>query len=202
MEKELGSKLTYLRDAAASGRAAAGARRSGRAICSEAEAAVAAIGETRAPGRGRISARRCFDELSKGRAEGARARAQDLIKAEQRTRLQLLTAPGRRHGAAARDPHGRRRGHAGAGPACGRAERQPPRNRGDGAPTATSASSQPGQDAEIKVDTFNFTRYGLLHGDGAQRLAGRRHPRPAGRTAPAIERSGRRTTAASRRARS
>src|SRR5258707_15116422 len=22
----------------------------------------------------------------------------------------------------------------------------------------------PGQDAEIKVDTFNFTRYGLLHG--------------------------------------
>ena len=24
---------------------------------------------------------------------------------------------------------------------------------------------QPGQDAEIKVDTFNFTRYGLLHGE-------------------------------------
>ena len=23
----------------------------------------------------------------------------------------------------------------------------------------------PGQDAEIKVDTFNFTRYGLLHGN-------------------------------------
>jgi hemolysin D len=23
---------------------------------------------------------------------------------------------------------------------------------------------EPGQDAEIKVDTFNFTRYGLLHG--------------------------------------
>jgi len=24
---------------------------------------------------------------------------------------------------------------------------------------------EPGQDAEIKVDTFNFTRYGLLHGE-------------------------------------
>jgi len=38
-----------------------------------------------------------------------------------------------------------------------------------------------GQDAEIKIDTFNFTRYGLLHGQVLRRLAGCRHPRPATR---------------------
>ena len=36
-----------------------------------------------------------------------------------------------------------------------------------------------GQQAEIKIDTFNFTRYGLLHGEVLERLAGRDHPRPA-----------------------
>ena len=59
-----------------------------------------------------------------------------------------------------------------------------------------------GQQAEIKIDTFNFTRYGLLHGEVLKRLAGRHHPRPASRTAPASGGWARRTIAANRRARS
>ena len=37
-----------------------------------------------------------------------------------------------------------------------------------------------GQDAQIKVDTFNFTRYGLLHGRGVERFARRDRPRCSG----------------------
>ena len=36
-----------------------------------------------------------------------------------------------------------------------------------------------GQEAEIKVDTFNFTRYGLLHGSVLERVAGRHRARQA-----------------------
>ena len=36
-----------------------------------------------------------------------------------------------------------------------------------------------GDAAEIKVDTFNFTRYGLLHGKGHQCVAGRHDARQA-----------------------
>ena len=79
-----------------------------------------------------------------GRAEGERARpgadqgrAADQAAAADRA--------GRRHGAAARGPHGRRRGDAGAGRCWCGAERQPARDRGDGVRTATSASSMPGR---------------------------------------------------------
>jgi len=42
---------------------------------------------------------------------------------------------------------------------------------------------QVGQEAEIKVQTFNFTRYGLLRGQVLTSVARRRRPRP-GRNRP------------------
>ena len=128
----------------------------------EAEAAVAAIRETR--GQAVAEYRKSLsDELDKSRAEGERAdagsdqgRAQDHAAA--------IDRPRRRRGAAARDPHGRRRRHAGAGllvvvPSDSRLEIEAMVSNRDIGFVHT------GQQAEIKIDTFNFTRYGLLHGE-------------------------------------
>jgi hemolysin D len=127
----------------------------------ETEAAIAAIRETR--GQAVAEYRHTLsDDLAKAEQK-ANGLAQDLIKAEQRTRLQRLTAPvdGVVQQLAV---------HTVGGvvtpaepllmvvPSDSRLEIEAMvSNRDIGFVHA-------GQDAEIKVDTFNFTRYGLLHG--------------------------------------
>ena len=59
-----------------------------------------------------------------------------------------------------------------------------------------------GQEAEIKVDTFNFTRYGLLHGQVLSVSQDADHPRPAAKTALRLGAGGPERHAASRRTRS
>jgi hemolysin D len=127
----------------------------------EAEAALAAIRETR--GQADAEYRRMlFDDLGKVEPKAA-GLAQDLIKAEQRTKFQALTAPvdGVVQQLAV---------HTVGGvvtpaqpllvlvPVDSHLEIEAMvSNRDVGFVT-------PGQDAEVKIATFNFTRYGLLHG--------------------------------------
>src|SRR5262245_23948716 len=90
MEKELGSKLTYFEtlQLLVEQQEELSVQKS---HLREAEAAVAAIRETR--GQAVAEYRRALsDELAKAEQK-ANGLAQDLIKAEQKTRLQLLTAP-------------------------------------------------------------------------------------------------------------
>ena len=108
-------------------------------------------------------ARGLFDELAKAEQKAA-GLAQDVIKAEQRTSLQKLTAPvdgvvqqlavhtDRRRGDA------RRRRCMVIVPADSHLEIEAMVSNRD------IGFVEVGQEAEIKVDTFNFTRYGLLHG--------------------------------------
>ncbi len=127
----------------------------------EADAAVAAITETRAQTAAEYR-RALFDELGKAEPKAA-GLAQDLIKAEQRTRLQLLTAPvdGIVQQLAV---------HTVGGvvtpaepllvivPVGSHLEIEAMVSNRD------IGFVEAGQEAEIKVATFNFTRYGLLHG--------------------------------------
>ena len=129
MDKDLGSKLTYYEtlQLLVEQQKELTVQKS---HLQEAEAAVAAIRETRRQAEAEYR-HTLSDELAKAEQK-ASGLAQELIKAEQKTRLQQLDGAGGRHGAAARDPHGRRRRHARAGPAGGGAERQPAGNRGHG----------------------------------------------------------------------
>jgi hemolysin D len=161
VEKELGSKLNYFEVLQLLVEQQEEFRVQ-QSHLQETEAAIAAIRETRgqaaAEYRHRIS-----DELAKAEQK-ANGLAQDLIKAEQRTRLQVLSAPvdGVVQQLAV---------HTVGGvvtpaqpllvvvPSDSRLEIEAMvSNRDIGFVHA-------GQDAEIKVDTFNFTRYGLLHGE-------------------------------------
>ena len=127
----------------------------------EAEAAVAAIGETLAQTKAEYR-RTLFSDFATAEQKAA-GLAQDVIKAEQRTKLQLLSAPvdGVVQQLAI---------HTVGGvvtpaqallvlvPADSRLEIEAMvSNRDIGFVHA-------GQQVEIKVETFNFTRYGLLHG--------------------------------------
>jgi hemolysin D len=127
----------------------------------EAEAAVSAIRETR--GQAEAEYRHSLsDELAKSEQK-ATGLMQDLIKAEQRTRLQRLSAPvdGVVQQLAV---------HTVGGvvtpaqplltvvPADSRLEIEAMVSNRD------IGFVHSGQPAEIKIDTFNFTRYGLLHG--------------------------------------
>jgi hemolysin D len=161
MEKELGSKLTYyeilqlLLDQQQELAVQTSRLR-------EAEAGADAIRETRRQAVAEYQ-RALSDDLAKSEQK-AGGLAQDLIKAEQKTRLQLLTAPvdGVVQQLAI---------HTVGGvvtpaqsllivvPSDSRLEIEAMvANRDVGFVRA-------GQEAEIKVDTFNFTRYGLLHGE-------------------------------------
>jgi hemolysin D len=161
MEKELGSKLTYFEtlqqlveqqeDLSVQ-----------KSHLHESEAAVAAIIETRgqtvAEYRHSLS-----DELAKAEQK-ASGLAQDLIKAENRTRLQLLTAPvdGVVQQLAIHTVGGV------VAPAQSLLVIVPSDSRLEIEATVSNRDIgfvHPGQQAEIKVDTFNFTRYGLLHGE-------------------------------------
>jgi hemolysin D len=127
----------------------------------EAEAAVAVLREARV----KVAAeyrRTVFDELAKAEQKAA-GFAQDVVKGQERTRLQLLTAPvdGVVQQLAVHTVGGV------VTPAQSLAVLVPVdshleieamlSNRDIGFVSA-------GQEVEIKVDTFTFTRYGLLHG--------------------------------------
>jgi hemolysin D len=127
MDKELGSKLTYFEtlQLLVEQQEELSVQKS---HLHAAEAAVAAIRETR--GQAEAEYRHALsDDLAKAEQK-ASGLGQDLIKAEQKTKLQLLTAP--EEGVVQRwRLHGRRRCHAGAVGARGRATCHQ-RNRGDG----------------------------------------------------------------------
>ena len=160
MEKELGSKLTYFEtlQLLVEQQEELSVQKS---HLHAAEAAVAAIRETR--GQTVAEYRRTLsDELAKAEHK-ANGLTQDLIKAEQKTRLQQLTAPV--DGVAQQLAI-----HTVGGvvtpaqsllvvvPSASRLEIEAMVSNRD------IGFVQPGQETEIKIDTFNFTRYGLLHG--------------------------------------
>jgi hemolysin D len=160
VEKELGSKLSYFEvfQLLVEQREEFNVQKS---HLKETEAAIAAIRETR--GQAAAEYRHTLsDELAKAEQK-ANGLAQDLIKAEQRTRLQLLTAPV--DGVVQQLSI-----HTVGGvvtpaqsllvvvPSDSRLEIEAMVSNHDIGFVHT------GQEAEIKVDTFNFIRYGLLHG--------------------------------------
>ena len=160
-DKDLGSKLTYLTEY----QDLIGQQQDvlvQKSRLQEAEAAVAALGETRAQTAAEYRRTR-FEELTKAEQKAA-GLAQDVIKAEQRTKLQALTAPV--DGVVQQLAVHTVGGVVGPGqvllavvPLDSHLEIEAMvSNRDIGFVHA-------GQGAEIKVDTFNFTRYGLIHGD-------------------------------------
>src|SRR6476660_424392 len=160
MDKELGSKLTYFEilqllieqqeDLEVQ-----------KSHLQEAEAAAAAIRETR--GQAEAEYRHTLsDELAKAEQK-ANGLTQDLIKAEQKTRLQLLTAPvdGVVQQLAIHTVGGV------VTPAQSLLMIVPSDSRLEIEAMVSNRDVgfvHAGQEAEIKIDTFNFTRYGLLHG--------------------------------------
>jgi hemolysin D len=127
----------------------------------ETEAAIAAIRETR--GQAAAEYRHTIsDDLAKAEQK-ANGLAQDLIKAEQKTRLQLLTAPvdGVVQQLAVHTVGGV------VTPAQSLLVVVPSDSRLEIEAMVSNSDIgfvHAGQQVEIKVDTFNFTRYGLLHG--------------------------------------
>jgi hemolysin D len=128
----------------------------------EAEAAVAALRETR--GQAMAEYRHTLsDELAKAEQK-AGGLSQDLIKAEQKMRLQQLTAPvdGVVQQLAIHTVGGvvtPAQALLAVVPSDSRLEIEAMVSNRD------IGFVHPGQEAEIKIDTFNFTRYGLLHGE-------------------------------------
>ncbi len=160
VDKELGSKLTYFEilQALVEQQEDIGVQKS---HFQEAEAAAAAIRETR--GQAEAEYRHALsDDLAKAeqRASGL---AQDLIKAEQKTKLQLLTAPvdGVVQQLAIHTVGGV------VTPAQALLVVVPSDSRLEIEAMVSNSDIgfvHAGQEAEIKIDTFNFTRYGLLQG--------------------------------------
>jgi len=127
----------------------------------EAEAAAAAVRETSRQAVAEFR-RTLSDELAKTEQK-ANGLTQDLIKAEQKTRLQQLTAPvdGVVQQLAIHTVGGvvtTAQALLVVVPSDSRLEIEAMVSNSD------IGFVQSGQEAEIKVDTFNFTRYGLLHG--------------------------------------
>jgi hemolysin D len=160
MEKELGSKLTYFEtlQLLVEQQEELSVQKSHLLA---AEAAVAAIRET--SGQAVAEYRRTLsDELAKAEQK-ANGLTQDLIKAEQKTRLQQLAAPvdGVVQQLAIHTVGGV------VTPAQSLLMVVPSDSRLEIEAMVSNRDIgfvQPGHDAEIKIDTFNFTRYGLLHG--------------------------------------
>jgi hemolysin D len=159
-DKELGSKLTYLQELGD----LIGQRQDllvQQSRYREADAAVAALAETRAKAEAEYR-HTLFDDLAKAEQK-AGGLAQDVIKAEQRTKLQLLTAPvdGVVQQLAVHTVGGvvtPAQALAMVVPVDSRLEIEAMvSNRDIGFVHAE-------QEAEIKIDTFSFTKYGLLHG--------------------------------------
>ena len=128
----------------------------------EADAAVALLKETHDKTAAEYR-RTTYDGLAKAEQK-ATSLAQDVIKAEQRTRLQRLTAPvdGVVQQLAVHTVGGV------VTPAQALAVIVPSEINLEIEAMVSNRDIgfvHPGQEAEIKVDTFNFTRYGLLHGE-------------------------------------
>jgi hemolysin D len=128
----------------------------------EADAAVAALIETRAQAAAEFR-RTLFDELAKAEQRAA-GLSQDLIKAEQRTKFQLLTAPidGVVQQLAVHTVGGV------VTPAQALLVLVPSDSHLEIEAMVSNRDIgfvHAGQQAEIKVDTFNFTRYGLIGGE-------------------------------------
>jgi hemolysin D len=127
----------------------------------EADASLAVIAQTRAQ-IGEEYRHRLLDDLTKAQAKAAGLQ-QDLVKASERNRLQLLTAPvdGVVQQLAVHTIGGV------VTPAQPLLVVVPADNRLEIEARVSNQDIgfvEPGQEAEIKVETFNFTRYGLLHG--------------------------------------
>jgi len=159
-DKELGSKLTYFEvlQQALEQREELNVQKSHLV---EAEAAAAAIRETRRQTEAEFR-RTLSDDLAKS-VQKASGLAQELVKAEQRTRLQALTAPvdGVVQQLAVHTVGGV------VTPAQALLVIVPSDSRLEIDAMVSNRDIgfvRAGQEVEIKVDTFNFTRYGLLHG--------------------------------------
>jgi hemolysin D len=159
-DKGLGSKLTYLEaeQALVDNQQELAVQKS---RLEEAKAALAAITESQAEQAAEYR-RKLFGELADAERKAA-GLSDDLVKAEQRTKLQLLTAPvdGTVQQLAVHTVGGvvtpaQQLAVVVPSDAVLEVEAMVP-NRDIGFVHA-------GQEAQIKVDTFNFTRYGLLHG--------------------------------------
>ena len=128
---------------------------------SEAQAALAALGEQQAETDAEFR-RSLSSELVEAQRKAAGLR-EDIVKAEQRTRLQLLTAPV--DGAVQQLSV-----HTVGGvvtPAQSLLVLVPVDSRLEIEAMVSNRDIgfvHVGQDVEIKIDTFNFTRYGLIHG--------------------------------------
>jgi len=127
----------------------------------ESDAAIAALKETKEKAIAEYR-RTLFDALAKAEQKSAGV-AQDVVKAEQRTKMQVLKAPvdGVVQQLAVHTVGGV------VTPAQTLAVVVPAESRLEIEATLSNRDIgfiQPGQDVEIKVDTFNFTQYGLLHG--------------------------------------
>jgi hemolysin D len=127
----------------------------------ETEAAVAAVIQTRAQTAAEYQ-RTLFGELASAEQKAA-GLAQDLVKAEQRSALQVLTAPV--------DGVVQQIQVATVGGVVTPAEQLMVVVPADSrleieamVPNKDIGFVAVGQSAEIKIDTFNFTKYGLLHG--------------------------------------
>lgn len=158
--KELGSKITYLmelQDLVGQQHDLAVQKSRYR----EADAAVSALKETKVKAVAQYR-RGLFEELTKAEQKAA-GLGQDVIKAQERTGLQLLTAPV--DGVVQQLVV-----HTVGGvvtPAQALAVVVPMESRLEIEAMVSNHDIgfvSAGQEAEIKVDTFNFTRYGLLHG--------------------------------------
>jgi hemolysin D len=161
MDRELGSKLTYFEifQLLVEQQEELGVQKS---HLREAEAAVAAVREQSRQAEAEYR-RTLSDELAKAEQK-ASGLSQDLIKAEQKTRLQLLTAPvdGVVQQLAIHTVGGV------VWPAQALLVVVPNDSRLEIEAMVSNRDIgfvRAGQDAEIKVDTFSFTRYGLLHGE-------------------------------------
>jgi membrane fusion protein, hemolysin D len=160
MDKELGSKLTYFENLQqlVEQQEELGVQKS---HLRAAEAAAAAIRETRGQAEAEYR-RKLADELAKAEQK-ANGLTQDLIKAEQKTKLQWLTAPvdGVVQQLAIHTVGGV------VTPAQALLVVVPSDSRLEIEAMVSNRDIgfvHAGQEAEIKIDTFNFTRYGLLHG--------------------------------------
>src|SRR6476660_2820879 len=160
MDRELGSKITYFESLELLVEQQ-GELSVQKSHLHEVDAAVAAIRETRGQAVAEYG-HTLSDELAKAEQK-ANGLTQDLIKAEQKTRLQLLTAPvdGVVQQLAIHTVGGV------VTPAQSLLVVVPSDSRLEIEAMVSNRDIgfvRPGQEAEIKIDTFSFTRYGLLHG--------------------------------------
>jgi hemolysin D len=160
-EKELGSKILLLADR----QELVGQQQElvvQQSRKREAEAAIATLAETRIRTEAEYR-RTLFDELAKAEQKAA-ALVQDVIKADQRASLQKLTAP-------VEGVVQQLAVHTIGGvvtPAQALMVIVPAESRLEIEAMISNRDIgfvEVGQEAAIKIDTFNFTRYGLLHGN-------------------------------------